>query len=97
MQNGAPPVWLETNDMRRFYVYDLKSCLATNPRGSMNCVDANGVPTIVAGRTKACLRMMFPEIYDQIMSRPKQGLLTRNDVVEPGKPYLYNTFSVVIR
>lgn len=55
----APNEWLETNDVQFFYLSDLDFVLRSNPGGSINCVDAEGVLRTIEGRTKACVREMM--------------------------------------
>ncbi|AYV76345.1 MAG: hypothetical protein Terrestrivirus5_167 [Terrestrivirus sp.] len=83
--NGAPKEWLESNDMQRFYINDIINCLSGNPRGSMNCSDAEGNMRVIAGRTKACLRMMLQKsingysAVEMCFNNPKTATVTTNN------------------
>lgn len=98
---STPSSWRETNDMQRFFISDLQSCLSTKKRGSITTIDASGAVRTIAGRTKACLRYMLQgytssSIIDAALSNARSVITIKNDILSnTHQPFLVDTFSII--
>lgn len=96
---SAQHQWLETDDMQRFYIRDILYGLSSASQGNMGCLDAEGYQRIIAGRTKACLRLLltgygYNSVADMCFNAPKQGTVTT--VNDPQMSFLNGTTTVTI-
>lgn len=95
--------WKETNDMRRFFLSDLMSCISMGTRGSITIADAEGIVRTIVGRTKACLKLMLHgymftgrSVIDMALSNARSVVNVKNDVLDNNYPFLIDTFSVIV-
>jgi len=99
----APSSWKETNDMRRFFLSDLVNCISSGTRGSITTTDAEGYPRTITGRTKAVLKSMLQgymftgmSVVDAALSNARSVVNTKNSVIDNARPYLTDTFTVIV-
>lgn len=102
-ETSAPSAWKETNDMQRFFISDLMSCISMNNRGSISVKDTGNVTRIISGRTKNCLKLMLEgymytgrSILDGALLNARSVVNVKNDVSDVNYPYLVDTFSVIV-
>lgn len=90
-KNNAPHDWIETSDMKRFFISDFTNDLLTGPLDANECItvnDAQGTPRKIFGMTRACLRELVAGSKHKNLPLIT---LRENQNYQRGPPFLHGT------